>query len=466
VRSKRRWLKIGLGVLLLAGIVLGVFLVRIALPILNGHTAKVLASAIFVAERSEDSVIAEDVAQYIDYLNWELDREKKSATVSFFGLGSRSAVFNSGTGVTLLPRGAGSVNFDAKIPPVTSPVVSKGTPWPQGDGPFSDVLPAAARATLDEAVDWPFQEPNPEALRRTRAVIVVQGGKLIAERYATGFDRSTPLLGWSMSKSVTAALVGVLVKEGKLDPQAPAPVAEWREAGDSRDAITLDMLLRMSDGLDFDEDYGDPLGDVLQMLYLSDDFAAYTASRPLAFPPDSHWNYSSGTANLVSRIVFEAVGGNQADFGRFFKEDFLSPVGIQSMIMEPDAAGTPVGSSYTYATARDWARFGLLYLQDGIWNDVRILPEGWVKYNATPTATAPQGRYGAHWWLNAGTPGNPDDRQMPSIPSDIFYASGHEGQFVIVVPSRDAVIVRLGLTTVGQFPLEEFTRRILEALPE
>ena len=267
------------------------------------------------------------------------------------------------------------------------------------------------------------------------------------------------------SKSVTSALVGVLVKAGKLELHGPAPVVEWQKPGDPRQAITLDMLLRMSSGLAFNEGYGDPFADVLHMLYRSEDFGGYAAQCDLAHTPDSHWSYSSGTSNLVSRIVREAVGGTQADYFNFPRTVLFGPLGMGSAVMEPDASGTFVGSSYTYATARDWARFGLLYLKDGVWQGERILPEGWVKYSATPTPTAPKGNYGAHWWLNAGTSAEPESRPMPTLPADLYFASGHEGQFVIVVPSRDVVIVRMGLTTVGKFPLEEFVRRVLDAVP-
>lgn len=463
--KKSRWLKMAASLLLLAVLLVAGFLLRVVFPIINGHTAKVFASSLYVAGREEGQIVAEDVAQYIRFLRWSRDEEARSVTVSCLGLASRTAVYHPGIGVTLLAPGKSEVAFETEFTPVEIPGPEPHMLWPQGDGPIVEGLSALPQQALEEAIAWAFEEPGEIPGRRTRAVLVVQGDRLIAERYAPGFDAHTPLLGWSMSKSVTSALVGVLVKEGKLDLHAPAPVAEWQEAGDARQAITLDRLLRMSSGLEFNEDYGDPFADVLHMLYRSEDFGSYAARCDLAHGPDTHWAYSSGTSNLVSRIVREAVGGTQADYFNFPRTALFGPLGMGSALMEPDASGTFVGSSYTYATARDWARFGLLYLRDGVWEGERILPEGWVKYSTTPTPTAPKGNYGAHWWLNAGPSDEPERRPMPSLPGDLYFASGHEGQFVVVVPSRDVVIVRLGLTTEGKFPLEAFIRRILDAVP-
>lgn len=461
---KKRILK-GVAVLIAVGaIALSVFFLRVVFPIVNGYCAKVLASSVFVAGRDAADVVRTDVAQYMGYLDWTVD--ESSATVSFHGLAPRTAVYHPHIGVTLLPQDEEQVHFETAYTPPEAPRPDSSLPWPHGSGSTLSKLPPTRQTALDEAVDWAFSEPDPEALRRTRAVLVVHEGALVAERYAPSFDQASPLLGWSMSKSVTSALVGILVRDGKLTLNAPAPVPEWRDADDPRGAITLDMLMRMSDGLDFSEDYAGPFADVLHMLYKSGDFGAYTASRPLAFEPDSHWNYSSGTSNLVSRIIRDAVGGSYSDYLDFPREQLFHPLGITSMLMEPDPSGTIVGSSYTYATARDWARFGLLFLNEGVWNEKRIFPPGWVTYCTTPTPAAPDGRYGAHWWLNAGTAENPEQRPFPELPPDLYFASGHEGQFVVIVPSRDAVVVRLGLTVSGRFPIGELLARILDALPE
>ena len=263
-----------------------------------------------------------------------------------------------------------------------------------------------------------------------------------------------------MTKSVTGALVGLPVKDGQLDIHQPAPVPEWAD-GDPRSAITLDQLLRMSSGLDFNEDYG-MVTDVTRMLFVRDDAGAYAAQADLAHEPDTVWDYSSGTTNIIARVVRDATDSDPS----FARRRLFEPLGMDSAVIEIDAAGSYIGSSFMYATARDWGRFGQLFLQDGRWNGERILPEGWVDYSTTPTPGALRGRYGAQWWLNHGTPGNPDNRSFPQLPPDAFWADGYDGQMVMVVPSRDAVIVRLGLTKdESAYPAGEILAGVLAALP-
>jgi CubicO group peptidase (beta-lactamase class C family) len=274
-----------------------------------------------------------------------------------------------------------------------------------------------------------------------------------------------PLLGWSMAKSVTSTLVGILVKDGKLDIHRPAPVPEWQAAGDDRKAITLDHLLRMSSGLAFEEVYK-PLYDATDMLYGSYDYAAFAAEKPLAAAPNTQWNYSGGTANIVARIVRQTVAPAYPSYYGFLYERLFDRIGMTSAVMEPDSAGTFVGSSYCFATPRDWARFGLLYLNDGMWMGERILPEGWVAYTTTPTPVAPRGEYGAHFWLNAGATDNPENRLWPDAPRDAYAAQGFQEQKVIIVPSRKAVLVRFGATSNrAAWDTNAFIANVLKALP-
>ncbi len=270
-----------------------------------------------------------------------------------------------------------------------------------------------------------------------------------------------------MTKSVIGALVGIRVRQGALDLQAPAPVPEWRSAGDPRGAITLDQLLRMSSGLEFGEATDEYDGDLVTMLCDRGDAAAYAAAKPLEHPPDSHWHYSSGTSNIVSRILRHSFEGDQAAHFRFPREALFDRIGMRSAVIEPDASGSFVGSSFMFATARDWARFGLLFLKDGVWQGERILPEGWVEYSTTPTPKAPQGRYGAHWWLNAGEPDDPGDRPWPDLPTDTFSARGFEGQEVVVIPSRELVLVRLGQSRPeSSYSSNDFGAAVLAAIGE
>jgi CubicO group peptidase (beta-lactamase class C family) len=268
-----------------------------------------------------------------------------------------------------------------------------------------------------------------------------------------------------MSKSVINALVGILVKKGRLTLDQPAPVPEWQAQGDPRRAITLDQLMRMSSGLEFDEVYT-PWGDTAAMFCESRDFAAYAAAKPLVASPGTRWSYSSGTANIISRIVRQAVEKETPNSYHFLRQELFDAIGMTSAVMEADPSGTFVGSSYMLATPRDWARFGLFFLQDGVWNGKRILPEGWVAYTRTPAEKAPKGEYGALFWLNAGAAADPANRRWPSVPADAYSAEGFQKQQVIIIPSRKLVLVRFGATpTPAAWNTEAFICAVLSALP-
>lgn len=288
------------------------------------------------------------------------------------------------------------------------------------------------------------------------ALVVLQDGRVVAERY--GRQPDTPfspgedltadstLISWSMAKSITHALVGICVGDGLLDPAAPAPVAAWH--GDARREITLQDLLTMRSGLHFVEDYVDgQTSHVIDMLFGagSDDVAGYAAGRPLEAAPGTTWGYSSGTTNIVCRIVGDAVaaayGPGDAGMTAFMRERLFDPIGMRSAVPKFDAAGTFIGSSFVYATARDFARFGELYRNDGMCGSARVLPPGWVDHARTPTPvpnTEPFG-YGAHWWLWRDLPGS-------------LACHGYEGQRTLVVPDRELVLVRLGKSTAEQAP--------------
>lgn len=268
-------------------------------------------------------------------------------------------------------------------------------------------------------------------------------------------------MGWSMTKSITSALVGILVKEGRLKVEESAPVAEWHD--DNRNGITLNHLLQASSGLEWSESYFNPLGSFHEMFIKSDNKGAFAATRTLAHEPGTFFQYSSGCTNIISRIIRQTVGDN--DYYKFPSEKLFYKIGMNHMIMEPDASGTFVGSSYGFASARDWARFGLLYLNDGVWNGETILPPGWVKYSVTPAPAADMGKYGAHWWLNAGDPHNPQLRKYPGLPADAYWADGFEEQFVMVIPSEKLVIVRLGVSHHG-FDITRLVNDLIATLPE
>lgn len=312
--------------------------------------------------------------------------------------------------------------------------------WPTINWPRSSLPLDLDKPRFDALIDEAFIAPASELVGETHALVVVQGGQVIFERYGakSGPDATQP--SWSMAKSMTHALVGMLVADGKLDIHRPVEVPEWQGAGDPRAAITLDMLLRMSSGLTFVEDYvpGHP-SDVIAMLYGvgKGDVAHYAADLPLAHPAGSFWNYASGTTNIVARLAAQAQGG---DFAAFMRERLFAPLGMTSATPKFDAAGTFIGSSYCFCTAQDFARFGLLYLRDGVWEGRRLLPPGWVDYGRTPTfqqAGVTDGRYGAQWWLDVGGPGS-------------FSANGYDGQFIVIVPDLDLVVVRNGATPLDK----------------
>lgn len=454
--------------LLLGGIAFGVYFLDAAMPIGNGYAAKYICSQVFLAGRDPDYVFEREVKPtnaLFSLISPVVDKNGKSVTAK--GLGFRkplTAVYRDGFGCTLAIDATKEDLYRQARGALARKKPDMNAPWPAGERVVIPArVPGVDRAQLERAVDEAFREPGTGARLNTQAVIVVRGGKIIAEKYARGFTPATPILGWSMTKSVTNALVGALVREKKLDIMKPAPVSAWRGAGDPRGSITLDQLLRMSSGLKFVEIYG-PLKDVTDMLYGSKSMADFAAAMPPRTKPDGEWNYSSGTANIVARIVRDASGGTLASVYNFARTALFDRLNMCSAVIEPDASGSFVGSSYMFATPRDWARFGLFVLRDGTWNGGRILPEGWMKYSVTPTPRAPKGEYGAFYWLNAGEKGNPKNRTFPSLPADLYYLSGFNGQMVAVVPSRDLVIVRMGVTHGDTWPQEKFIGQVLDSL--
>lgn len=395
------------------------------------YKAKILASALFGSGLPLDPNSAPEVSAEAYWIlrlfHAEADREAKSVTVSLLGLRPRTAVFRPGLGATLA-LGGRPLGTSEPRPAAVAP-----EPWPEGRG-----TPA-----LGKVLERSFAETDPKKLRRTRAVLVAVDGKLVAERYAEGIGPSTPLAGWSMAKSVLSALVGICVREGRLSLPQTSLLTEWSGPGDPRAKISLEDLLRMRSGLAFEEDYSNPLSDVVQMLFARPDAGGYAASRPLAAPPGTAWKYSSGTTNILS-LVLKRLLGPEA-YAAFPRRALFDPLGMTTAVFEPDASGTFVASSFLLASAQDWARLGQLYLQDGVWKGKRLLPEGWVGFSTKPTPQAPEGRFGAHWWLKCPEELGGKTSAGRSLPADAFYAIGHEGQVLTVVPSRRLVAVRLGL---------------------
>ncbi|PIR19044.1 MAG: serine hydrolase, partial [Elusimicrobia bacterium CG11_big_fil_rev_8_21_14_0_20_64_6] len=256
------------------------------------------------------------------------------------------------------------------------------------------------------------------------------------------------------------ALIGTLVKDGRLRLEDKRLLPQWSEPQDPRAEIALEDLLRMRSGLRFSEVYSDPLSDVTRMLFDHHDAAGFAASRPLEAPAGTVWKYSSGTTNILSLIARRAVG--EKDYPSWPRRALFDPLGMTNAVFEPDAAGTFVGSSFLFATARDWARFGWLYAQGGR----NILPSNWAAFGTTPTPQAPDGKYGAHWWLKLSPELGGSKPEASRIPPDAFHALGHEGQCLTIIPSRKLVVVRLGLSIdIKAWNHAAFLADVLEALP-
>ena len=287
-------------------------------------------------------------------------------------------------------------------------------------------------------------------------MVVVQDGWVIAERYAKSIPPDMPLIGWSMSKSITHALIGLAIREGHLDLKRPPTVPEWSDPQDPRQDITLDQLLRMNSGLAFEESTGALNSDLVRMLTQEADMAQFAASKRLAKTPGRKWRYSSGTTNILSRILRHAIDDDQR-YWSFPSQQLFRPLGMTTAVLETDNSGTLVGSSLVWASARDWARFGQLYLDDGSWNGEQLLPQNWVRHARTATRGSKKG-YGAHWWLSRR-------KSRHDLPNDSFSAEGYQGQLLLIAPSQQAVIVRLGQTPKKPgFDANDFGADVLSAL--
>lgn len=357
--------------------------------------------------------------------------------MTLFGLGRSHAVYREGLGCTLEhgePLTEVGLPSDDRQPALLPEIAGPAIVAPQSPH-------------LVAALDRAFTEPASPPYRRTRAVVVMKDGRIVAERYADGVGIDTPLLGFSATKSVISALIGVLVRQGKLKLDRPAPVAAWRDPDDPRHAITVDQLLRHTAGLALGSSLQASLGSAFEpvnrMKFMEQDMAAYAASIPLETAPGAAWNYHDGNTILLAHVLRQAVGGSPADVLRFARRELFAPLGMRHVTLQLDGAGTVEGSSEMLASARDWARFGQLYLNDGMAGGKRILPEGWVNYASSPTPGGWVG-IGAGFWTNRGDSFGANYRIEHGWPRDAFFAKGTIGQYVIAIPSERLVIARLG----------------------
>jgi CubicO group peptidase (beta-lactamase class C family) len=437
---------------------------RLDLEITLSSATKRLCSSVLVSGRTQEEVMSEELANPAP---GEVDFLIQEDTVSGTARGMTvTALYRPLLGCTLVKDGSvDALRSSVALDRLTAPVPLADADWPRGDSvSLPGTVPGMDMNAVEAAIDQSFLDIDEDQDIDTRAVLIIKDGRIIAERYAAPFNASTPQLGWSMTKTVIGTLTGMLQEEGRLDVTAPAPVPEWRVSGDPRSGITLEHLLHMSSGLGFSEVYtAGSRSDVILMLYTTGDTAGFAIDQSLEHEPGSDFSYSSGTSNILSRILRDQFD-DPVGYYNYPREMLFNRIGMSSAVMEPDESGTLVGSSYMYATPRDWARLGLLYLQDGVWEGERILPEGWVEYATTPAPAAAQGDYGAQIWLNAGPEGSPGDRPIPDLPANMVYLSGFEGQNILLFPDQDLVILRMGLTTRGPRPVWTLAEDVLRAM--
>lgn len=409
-----------IGAVLLVAILGGGIYLDSLMPVITGYAAKNLASAVFVSGRNAEEVEALDLNfSLIRFASNTVDYENKTVTSRFLWCTS-TAVYREGYGVTLLCGDDANKLREQVFPLLPDTTIVK--PLPQGDSAVSARLAPIAKAFVDDHAyhGHPF------------AFVVLHKGGIVAEHYDQGIGPDTKLLSWSMAKSFVNALVGMMVKDSLIDVHAPLPIPEWQD--DDRKTITLHDLMQMQSGLEWNEDYG-ARSDVNVMLHCEEDMGLYALQKPLEYKPGTHWYYSSGSTNIVVRYLRSLFSSDEA-FLSYMRERLFAPLGIRNAIFEQDMSGTPVGSSYLYITAKDFARFGQMYLDDGCVDDERILPEGWVDYTCTPASNS-ENRYGAFFWLNRGG-------KYPDVPMDMYWCDGHDGQCIFIIPSCQLVVVILG----------------------
>ena len=418
------------------------------LDLISGFSAKSVASGHFIDGRSLEIIEQGDNdIPKIDWATSKINDVEKFATSSIYGLKERKAIYRQGLGATLI-----NDDFDISKPFEVPKRTKRNNnlPYPYGNlEPKDTVFPNIDYDKLQKAVTNAFDKEG-QKNNRTRSVVVIYKDKLIAEQYVDDFNKNSKMLGWSMTKSITGTYFGILQHQGKIDIMKPAPIAEW--ATDERSKITINDLLHMNSGLEWEEDYG-KISDATKMLFQAEDMTKSQIDKPLVGKTNNTWNYSSGTTNLLSGILRKQFKTHQ-EYLDFWYASLIDKIGMSSMIVETDMAGNFVGSSYGYATTRDWAKFGLLYLHKGNWNGEQLFDESWAKYVATPTNSS-NGIYGAQFWLNAGG-------DFPDVPRDMYRCSGFQGQMVIIIPSLDLVVVRMGLSEA--FDMNAFLKKVIASL--
>jgi CubicO group peptidase (beta-lactamase class C family) len=419
-------------------------------------------------ERTADRVIAEDIARFPafrwqDDFTFAIDSATRTATVTDPRAGSRNAKYSGDQGCAILPASATDVFFTpVRVSPQLPDPATRD--WPTGDRNAFAQPGVVDAAKIDATLDWAFDDGNLRRPQNTRAIVAVHGGRIIAERYAPGWGPYTPQIGWSMGKSIAATLIGVLVQQGELSLDQPAPLDEWQGERDPRRTIRIRDLLRMSGGLDFDNFGLDPstsytaANEHFRIYFDAVNAFAHAIHQPLRHEPGTVWRYRNSDPLSLMAIAQRAVERRGEAFLTFPQRSLFDRIGARSMVLETDAWGGFVITGYDFGGTRDFARLGLLYLENGMWDGERILPETWSEFVATPAPGDPSMGYGALFWLNRGG-------AFQRLPEDAYWMAGYMGQTTMIIPSRDLVVVRQGPSPGGDGPyFEELVVRILDAI--
>jgi CubicO group peptidase (beta-lactamase class C family) len=416
-------------------------------------------------KRSAEDILAEDIAPFKDFswdkrFNFSVDTDRHTVTVSGPGIAARTAKYNGDQGCAILPRGETGIHF--KPVPVTSHLPDAAAqPWPAGDRDAATPLPQGVdMAAINAALDWGMARRD----QNTRAIVAVYRGKIIGERYEPGWTGDTPQISWSAGKSITAALVGILIRRGDLNVDDRAPVKEWSAEGDPRRNIRIRDLLHMSSGLDFANlglngpDSFTRANKHMRIYFDGLNVFEHAVNQPPDIPPDSEWRYRNSDPLTLGKIIKEKVQARGEEYLTFPQRELFDAIGARHFVLETDAWGNFIMTGFDYGSARDWARFGLLHLNDGVWQGRRVLPEGWVRFVSTPAPADKSRGYGGLFWVNRGGAWN-------GVPEDAFAALGHMGQYVMVIPSREMVVVRMGPSPAGSAAyVSELVARILKGL--
>jgi CubicO group peptidase (beta-lactamase class C family) len=417
--------------------------------------------------RTLDDVIAQDISRFPAF-RWEedfratIDEATRTATVTDPQAGSRRAKYSGDQGCSILPEGTSDVFF---TPATVVRTTRESRPWPMGDEGAHARFDDVDHAALDATLAWAFDDASLQRAQNTRGVVVIYRDSIVAERYADGWGPYTPQISWSMGKSIAATLIGVLVQQGALQLDQPAPVPAWQNARDPRRTIRIRDLLNMSSGLDFDNFGLSPnssynaANEHFRIYFDALDVFAHSVHQPRRFEPGTVWRYRNSdplTLMSIARTIVEARGESSLAFAQ---RALFDRIGARSFVLETDAWGNFIITGFDYGGTRDWARLGLLYLNDGVWNGERILPEAWAAFVSSPAPGDASRGYGGLFWLNRGN-------SMRRVPEDAYWMAGYMGQYTMVIPSRDVVIVRHGPSPGGDSGyMQELVARVLEALP-